>query len=817
MTAVDKHATRRPEVSPNRKRAFARLRGLVPFGRRSSPTNDPNVSSVPNLNPLQQDELSLKKRKWFKENGKAIAPRDSSKSRKSILLANLKPARSEEEDIIDASPAIPPANRPLAESTPEKPEPSKSLKSEPSKASKQEISESMKKGGKVSESRQKKPLFEERNPSSKESSQQSEEQPPVKLKGILKTTNNNNNINNTSNNNSCSVPAVVLEGDRAVGLENIVKPSEAEAGKADQHAKPSQQVKPGQQVKPYTKASTKASPSKTSSNKTLAKTPSITPSIEVSPKLSTPLPSSQKFSNGSTDRSDRKSSERINHDQNVSRAESKRSIDKGLVLQERPEQRLEQQLEPKLDQRPEQRSAPHDKQRRQSLGVVPGLGWAAGLEGTAVPLSEVSQGVRGRRLSLPAAIPSWAVPQKSMPVKQSLGRNGLQPLKASQLQEQHIVKQGIQHGGIHVRRTVEQPRPILVERRYTNAPMPPQPQRRSLPQQHHQQQQQQQQHQPHHHQQQPHQQQHLPSFDAILTRDPSTILPDELQAQPNDLKFNKKLGQGGAATVWLAQWRGSPVAVKILLRQGNNDPNTELKARQALLQELKIWAKLRHPNLVLLMGASLLHRPAFLIAEFCAGGSLFAWLHEKRFPLTIGQKLKIAADVARGCLYLHTAEPAIIHRDLKSLNILMVDENPSGPLQVKIADFGLSSILRPTSPGKQMVNLNNALNGTTYWMAPELFGLQPITPAVDVFAFAVVLYELLAGRLPYEGQSMSQVECMNKVMNGMRPDVSWIQQTSRQTRAAVQLMEDCWVGEPRRRPTFSAILDRIEQISSENF
>lgn len=89
-------------------------------------------------------------------------------------------------------------------------------------------------------------------------------------------------------------------------------------------------------------------------------------------------------------------------------------------------------------------------------------------------------------------------------------------------------------------------------------------------------------------------------------------------------------------------------------------------------REIAALVKIRpHPNIVALMGVSESEDSLYIVTEFCHGGTLFEWLHKKKdFQITWPQKIKMAKDIASGMLYLHSCEPAIIHRDLKSLKYL---------------------------------------------------------------------------------------------------------------------------------------------------
>ena len=95
---------------------------------------------------------------------------------------------------------------------------------------------------------------------------------------------------------------------------------------------------------------------------------------------------------------------------------------------------------------------------------------------------------------------------------------------------------------------------------------------------------------------------------------------------------------------------------------------------QEFERELAILIKIRRPNLVLFMGVSQTKHELCIVTEYCEGGSLFELLHQKRgIRISLKQKLKMAKDIAIGMQFLHTAEPPIIHRDLKSLKFVFFE------------------------------------------------------------------------------------------------------------------------------------------------
>ncbi len=167
--------------------------------------------------------------------------------------------------------------------------------------------------------------------------------------------------------------------------------------------------------------------------------------------------------------------------------------------------------------------------------------------------------------------------------------------------------------------------------------------------------------------------------------------PDSFFIDMSEVKFTECIGEGTSALVYKGMYRGTDVAVKKLKTTqcvGDSNFAKELK------REITALAMLRHPNLVLFMGTGVLPEGnVCILTEFCDGGTLFQLLHAKKHvTLSWRQRAKIALDVAKGMAFLHSHKPPIIHRDLKSLNLLL-SENVSGPsdyVHVKITDFGLA-------------------------------------------------------------------------------------------------------------------------------
>ncbi|KAL6986184.1 hypothetical protein U1Q18_019552 [Sarracenia purpurea var. burkii] len=151
-----------------------------------------------------------------------------------------------------------------------------------------------------------------------------------------------------------------------------------------------------------------------------------------------------------------------------------------------------------------------------------------------------------------------------------------------------------------------------------------------------------------------------------------------------DLHLQEEIGEGSFAIVYHGTWNGSDVAVKVYFGNCYSE-GTLLDYKK----EIDIMRRLRHPNVLLFMGAVYAEdkEKLAIVTEFLPRGSLFRMLHKNNQSLDIRRRLRMALDVAKGMNYLHRRNPPIVHRDLKSSNLL-VDKNWT----VKVGDFGLSRL-----------------------------------------------------------------------------------------------------------------------------
>lgn len=202
---------------------------------------------------------------------------------------------------------------------------------------------------------------------------------------------------------------------------------------------------------------------------------------------------------------------------------------------------------------------------------------------------------------------------------------------------------------------------------------------------------------------------------------------DELANATDNFSLANKIGQGGFGAVYYAELRGEKAAIKKM----------DMQATREFLAELKVLTHVHHLNLVRLIGYCV-EGSLFLVYEFIENGNLSQHLRGTgREPLSWSTRVQIALDSARGLEYIHEhTVPVYIHRDIKSANIL-IDKN----FHAKVADFGLTKL---TEVGSS--SLPTRLVGTFGYMPPEYAQYGDVSPKVDIYAFGVVLFELISAK-----------------------------------------------------------------------
>lgn len=295
----------------------------------------------------------------------------------------------------------------------------------------------------------------------------------------------------------------------------------------------------------------------------------------------------------------------------------------------------------------------------------------------------------------------------------------------------------------------------------------------------------------------------------------------DLKTATKNFRPDGLLGEGGFGQVfkgWIDETTFAPVkpgtglvvAVKILKaesRQGHRE----------WLTELDYMGRLRHKNLVKLIGYCEEYENRLLVYEFMPKGCLDNHLFRKSVqPMPWATRMRIAIDVAEGLSFLHSKEPSIIYRDLKASNILLDSE-----FNAKLSDFGLAR----NGPVGDNTHVSTRVVGTNGYAAPEYVATGHLNPKNDVYSFGVVLLELLSGRRaiaeeraggveetlvewvkPFLGDGKRVLRIMDTRLGG--------QYSKKGAQAVAALASKCLHNDHRFRPTMGEVLASLHQVQN---
>ncbi|CAL5403807.1 unnamed protein product [Camellia sinensis] len=262
------------------------------------------------------------------------------------------------------------------------------------------------------------------------------------------------------------------------------------------------------------------------------------------------------------------------------------------------------------------------------------------------------------------------------------------------------------------------------------------------------------------------------------------LLPfQEWNIDYRELTVGTRVGIGFFGEVFRGIWNGTDVAIKVFLEQDLTAENMK-----DFCNEISILSRLRHPNVILFLGACTKPPHLSMVTEYMEMGSLYYLIHlsGQKKKLSWRRRLKMLRDICRGLMCIHRMK--IVHRDVKSANCLVNKHST-----VKICDFGLSRIMTDTP----MRDTSSA--GTPEWMAPELIRNEPFTEKCDIFSLGVIMWELCTLSRPWEGVPPERV--VYAVANeGSRLEIP--------EGPLGRLIADCWA-EPQERPSCEEILTRL--------
>ncbi|XP_017881666.1 mitogen-activated protein kinase kinase kinase 11-like isoform X2 [Ceratina calcarata] len=266
-----------------------------------------------------------------------------------------------------------------------------------------------------------------------------------------------------------------------------------------------------------------------------------------------------------------------------------------------------------------------------------------------------------------------------------------------------------------------------------------------------------------------------------------------------ELQLEEVIGVGGFGKVYRGFWQKHEVAVKAARQDPDEEPSVTL---ENVRQEAKLFWLLKHENIVQLEGVCLKMPNMCLVMEYARGGSLNRVLSGRKIRPDV--LVDWAIQIARGMDYLHNKAPiSLIHRDLKSSNVLLSEPIENDDLQyktLKITDFGLAREVYKTT--------RMSAAGTYAWMAPEVIKKSTFSKASDVWSYGVLLWELLTGETPYKGIDALAVAYGVAVNKLTLPIPSTCPQPWR------FLMEACWASDSHQRPGFAEILVALDEVRS---
>ncbi|KAJ7622505.1 kinase-like domain-containing protein [Roridomyces roridus] len=259
-----------------------------------------------------------------------------------------------------------------------------------------------------------------------------------------------------------------------------------------------------------------------------------------------------------------------------------------------------------------------------------------------------------------------------------------------------------------------------------------------------------------------------------------------------DVEVGAQIGAGGFGTVFKGTWNRTDVAIKMIHNESGVTANLDM-----LRNEINIWMRLRHPNILQFLGANTLDDKPFVVMPL---------LPKNAREFLRGQvdkdPLPILRDISLGLEYLHSRK--ICHGDLKGINVLVEDTG-----RALLCDFGLTRIKADMTSRTRTAGSPAAVSGSRNWMAPEMLAGALPRPPADIYAFGMTLYELYADEIPLSTIAYADfIEMVFKL--DARPERPEEDECPQLTDGIWDLAEQCWREDARFRPTARHVHDMIK-------
>ncbi len=263
-------------------------------------------------------------------------------------------------------------------------------------------------------------------------------------------------------------------------------------------------------------------------------------------------------------------------------------------------------------------------------------------------------------------------------------------------------------------------------------------------------------------------------------------------------KIDKVIGRGASGTVFKASdpMMGRNVAIKLLHSADELYDEGAVNSRDRFLCEAKAYGRLRHPNIVSCYSCDEVESDLLLVMEYVDGVTLKD-MFDRQEPIDRARAISIVLQILDALSYAH--KKGVIHRDIKPSNIMIDAEG-----QVKITDFGIARLDTTDLTRTGMVL------GSPGYMSPEQFMGRKVDTRTDIFSVAVIFYQLITGRLPFNGRDLGEI--LHKVLYE-EPEVPCTINPSCPQALSEAIMKGLSKKAEKRFATASAFVDAIEEVS----
>eukprot|EP00029_Vermamoeba_vermiformis_P011934 TRINITY_DN673_c0_g1_i1.p1 TRINITY_DN673_c0_g1~~TRINITY_DN673_c0_g1_i1.p1 ORF type:complete len:786 (+),score=10.78 TRINITY_DN673_c0_g1_i1:62-2419(+) len=254
----------------------------------------------------------------------------------------------------------------------------------------------------------------------------------------------------------------------------------------------------------------------------------------------------------------------------------------------------------------------------------------------------------------------------------------------------------------------------------------------------------------------------------------------------SEIIIGDKLGEGSFGEIFKGKWNGQNIALKKL-----KSTILDLSGINGVLEEAKTLISLRHKHIVLSMGVTTNPETneILIVMEYMKNRSLDDLLFKDRLTLSRSEVVQLALDIAKGLNYLHCLTPKIIHRDLKSANVLLYHDKK----RAKVSDFGTARFLHSSSAA-------NTVIGTFGFIAPEVLQESPYTEKADVYSFGALLFEMMTNtHLPVIFEEHNRIKKIEELVSD--PQLK-------------DLIVECCRADPNSRPTIRHCIDTLKCLKS---